>query len=290
MNTLLRFSSLPADPSAPGLLVLGNTIFARHKVENKPAKKNIFLTEHLLVFVVQGTKFLHLPGQAVTVAPSSVVLLKRGIYAMAEFIEEGLLFESMMVFLPAGVIRQFVLGQRWHRPDTAANCPCVVIPSNELLDSFKTQYLHYFGKSFPGLDQLLTGKLHELLLLLLATSQREAVRSFLLSAIDEEPADLELIVRNYLFQPITLAELASLSNRSLATFKRDFQRHYGASPRQWINRQRLAHAQLLLEQTDQKVSDIAIACGFESVSHFIRIFRAAFGATPQSLRAEKAMH
>ncbi|GGA84234.1 hypothetical protein GCM10011511_04230 [Puia dinghuensis] len=259
-------------------------------MENKPAKKNIFLTEHLLVFVVQGTKFLHLPGQAVTVAPSSVVLLKRGIYAMAEFIEEGLLFESMMVFLPAGVIRQFVLGQRWHRPDTAANCPCVVIPSNELLDSFKTQYLHYFGKSFPGLDQLLTGKLHELLLLLLATSQREAVRSFLLSAIDEEPADLELIVRNYLFQPITLAELASLSNRSLATFKRDFQRHYGASPRQWINRQRLAHAQLLLEQTDQKVSDIAIACGFESVSHFIRIFRAAFGATPQSLRAEKAMH
>jgi len=87
-------------------------------------------------------------------------------------------------------------------------------------------------------------------------------------------------------EPLTLAELAALSNRSLATFKRDFQRHYGVSPRQWINRRRLEHAQLLLRQTAQKISDIALSCGFESVSHFIRIFRKEYGATPQSLRRD----
>ncbi|HLZ87582.1 MAG TPA: hypothetical protein VKQ52_10090, partial [Puia sp.] len=184
---LFRFSSIPSGPAGPGLLVQGDTIFARHKVETKAAKRTIFLAEHLLVFVVQGTKFLHLPGQTITVAPNSVVLLKKGIYVMAEYIGEGLSLESMMVFLPVGAIKQFALEQGWQQPSAAPDCSCVVIPTNELLDSFKTQYLHYFGKSFPGLEQLLAGKLRELLLLLLATSQRETIIRFLQSAMDEEP-------------------------------------------------------------------------------------------------------
>ena len=285
---ILRFSSIPAGPDAPGQLIQGNTIFARRKTEYMPAKRTVFLTEHLLVFVIRGTKFLHLPGQTLTAAPNSLILFKRGIHVMAEYIEQGLDFESVMIFLPTSVIKQFALGQEWSRAATATDCPCVVIPSNELLDSFKSQYLHYFGKSFPGLDRLLTGKVHELLHLLLATSERETVVRFLQSAIDAQPADLEFVVRTHSLQPLTLAELASLSNRSLATFKRDFQRQYGIAPRQWINQRRLEHAQLLLQQTDQKVSDIALSCGFESASHFIRIFRKEYGATPQIFRAEKA--
>jgi AraC-like DNA-binding protein len=208
---------------------------------------------------------------------------------MAEYIEEGLDFESMMIFLPTAVIKKFALAQDWSRLPAASSGPCVVVPSNELLDSFKMQYLHYFGKSFPGLDRLLTGKVHELLHLLLATGERETILDFLRSAIDEQPADLEFIVRTHLFMPVTMAELASLSNRSLATFKRDFQRHYGTAPRQWINRQRLDHARLLLHQTDQTITGIAGSCGFESASHFIRIFRKEFGLTPHQLRAKKAM-
>jgi len=285
----LRLSSIPAGPDAPGLLVQGNTIFARRKTEYSPAKRTVFLAEHLLVFVIKGTKFLHLPGQTLTAAPNSLILLKRGIHVMAEYIEEGLDFESMMVFLPTAVIKKFALTQDWNRAAAASACPCVVVPSNELLDSFKTQYLHYFGKSFPGLDQLLTGKLYELLHLLLATGERQTITDFLRSAIDEEPADLEFVVRTHLFMPVTLAELASLSNRSLASFKRDFQLHYGAAPRQWINRQRLDHARLLLRQTDQTIAAIALSCGFESASHFIRIFRKEYGLTPHHLRAKKAM-
>jgi len=108
--------------------------------------------------------------------------------------------------------------------------------------------------------------------------------------VSAAPEDLEFIVRTYLLQPVTLEEMASLSNRSLASFKRDFQRHYQSAPRQWINRQRLEHAQMLLNNTDRQVSDVALACGFESVSHFIRIFRKAFGVTPRALRAKKAIY
>jgi AraC family transcriptional regulator, exoenzyme S synthesis regulatory protein ExsA len=102
--------------------------------------------------------------------------------------------------------------------------------------------------------------------------------------LQEEPEDLSFTLQTYLFQPLTLEELAALSNRSLATFKRDFQRQYRTAPRQWINQQRLQHARMLLQTTDRQVTDIALTCGFENVSHFIRIFRKAFGATPLTIR------
>jgi AraC family transcriptional regulator, exoenzyme S synthesis regulatory protein ExsA len=158
-----------------------------------------------------------------------------------------------------------------------------------LLVGFRDQYRGYFGKQVRDMQQLLSVKIQELLLLLLGTEQREPILAFLSAMLQEEPEDLAFTVQTYLFQPLSLEELAGLSNRSLATFKRDFQRHYHTAPRQWINQQRLRHARMLLQTTDQPVANIALACGFQSASHFIRIFRRAFGATPQTIRAERTI-
>ena len=285
---LLRFPPIPPPVSDPTFLASPTATFAKQKIETKAGKRTVFLTEHTLVFVMKGTKFLHLPERTITVAPQSVVLLQRGIYVMAEYIVEGLTYEALMIFLSAKTLKTLALKWGPEKPSTSPGDPFVIFPSNELLDGFKQQYRHYFGKAFAGLENILALKQQELLLLLLASEQREKVLSFVRSAALSEPEDLEYIVRTYLFQPITLSELAGLSNRSLASFKRDFQRQYGCAPRQWINQQRLAHAQLLLQNTNQQVSEIALACGFESVSHFIRIFRKEYGMTPQATRAQRA--
>ena len=165
----------------------------------------------------------------------------------------------------------------------------MVAPANELLTGFRDQYRVYFGKQLREMEQLLYVKIHEVLLLLLATEQRGSVLAFLSALLQDEPEDLAFTVQRYLFQSLTLEELAGLSNRSLATFKRDFHRHYHTSPRQWINGKRLEHARMLLQTTDQPVGDIALSCGFESASHFIRLFRRAFGTTPQTLRAKRTI-
>jgi AraC-like DNA-binding protein len=289
MHLLLRFPPVPADPGDPSFLALDTATYAKYKQVNRVGTRTVFLTEHTLVFAIQGSKLLHLPGQVVAVAPNSIVLLKRGVYVMAEYLEEGLDYEALMIFLPVPVIREFTLLHKLDAPAQKQDSPCVVIPGNELLTGFREQYRQYFGKALPDMQQLLEVKLQELLLLLLATSQRDEIVGFLRLLLHEEPEDLAFIVRTHLLQPLTLEELAGLSNRSLATFKRDFQRQYHSSPRQWINKQRLGHARMLLLRTDQQVTEIALSCGFESVSHFIRIFRTEFGATPQALRAKSAI-
>ena len=286
---LFRFPPSPVDPGDPSFLAMDTATYAKYKQVNRSGVRNVFLTEHTLVFTISGSKLLHLPDQVLNIGPNSVVLLRRGIYLMAEYLEKGLDFEALMLFLPVSLLREFIAQ---HKPELSGEKQdsfCVILPANELLTGFRDQYRYYFGKQLRDMEQLLFVKIKELLLLLLATEQRAQVLSFLSSVIKEEPEDLAFIVRTHLFQPLTLEELASLSNRSLATFKRDFQRHYQASPRQWINRQRLQHAQLLLQTTEQSVSDVAMACGFENVSHFIRIFRREFGVTPQTIRTQQTI-
>ncbi|GAB2184724.1 helix-turn-helix domain-containing protein [Roseibium sp. LAB1] len=43
-------------------------------------------------------------------------------------------------------------------------------------------------------------------------------------------------------------------------------------------------ARNLLLQTERPVSEIALACGYDSASHFIRTYQNRFGATPHNQR------
>lgn len=66
---------------------------------------------------------------------------------------------------------------------------------------------------------------------------------------------------------------------STRTLERCFVRDTGLSLRRWRLRARLLHALPLLERGDT-VTDVALACGYESTSSFIASFRQFFGRTP----------
>ncbi len=113
---LFRFPPTPADPRDPSFLSLDTTTYAKYKQVNRSGTRNVFLTEHTLVFTISGTKLLHLPGQVLNIGPNSVVLLKRGIYVMAEYLEKGLDFEALMLFLPVKTVREFIHQQKLALP------------------------------------------------------------------------------------------------------------------------------------------------------------------------------
>ena len=156
------------------------------------------------------------------------------------------------------------------------------------MKGFKEGLRSYFDAPPANFELLLPLKQREILLLLLSGSRGDQVRAFIRSAVSAEPTDIDFVVNSYLLQPITIAELAGLANCSLAKFKRDFQERYHCSPRTWINRERLAHARMLLQNTSKQVSEIALECGFESASYFSRLFREQYGHTPAAGRAKIA--
>jgi AraC-like DNA-binding protein len=263
---------------------MSNAPFARYKQATAAGKRASFITEHTLIFVLQGHKLLHVEDQTHTAEAGHLVLMKRGIYVMSEFVPDGLNYEALLLFFTDDFVKKFLHTHHLTTTKSPVTAAHLVVPSNELLDSFKSQFMGYFGKSLHGLESILQLKLQELMLLLLGGPQQQQVLEFLQSIVFGQPLEIDFIVRKHLLQPLTLEELAKLSGRSLASFKRDFQQQYNTAPKKWINEQRLEHARMLLQHADKNVSEVAMECGFENIPHFIRIFKQKYGFTPNTIR------
>lgn len=285
---LVRFPTSTVDKSDLSVLQLGNTPLARYRKATAAGKRTSFITEHTLIFVLRGHKYLHIEEQTHTAETGQLVLLKRGIYALSEFVPDGLDYEALLIFFTDDFVKKFLHTHQLSTAGGAATSAHLVIPANELLNAFKTQFMGYFGKTMQGLEHILQLKLQELMLLLLGGSQGQQVLSFMQGIAYGKPLDIDFIVRKHLLQPLSLEELAKLSGRSLASFKRDFQQQYNCAPKKWINEQRLEHARMLLQHSGNNVTEVALECGFENIPHFIRIFKQKFGFTPNSLRGKES--
>ena len=286
---LVRFPSSSINKEDLDVLHVGNTPLARYRRATAAGKRTSFITEHTLVFVLQGHKFLHVEEQTHTAEAGQLLLLKRGIYALSEFVPGGLNYEALLLFFTDDFIKKFLHTHQLTTTQSPATAAHLVFPTTELLDAFKTQFMGYFGKSMQGLESILQLKLQELLLLLLGGAQGQQVLAFFQSIAFGQPLEIDFIVRKHLFQPLSLEELAKLSGRSLASFKRDFQQQYNSAPKKWINDQRLEHARMLLSHSSKNVSEVAMECGFENIPHFIRIFKQKFGLTPNSGRGKEQL-
>jgi len=82
---------------------------------------------------------------------------------------------------------------------------------------------------------------------------------------------------------IELREGAALVNLTEAAFCRSFRRMTQFTFTQFVNRYRVHETQGLL-LTDHNVSEAAMACGFESLSYFNKVFRSVTGENPLAFK------
>lgn len=86
-------------------------------------------------------------------------------------------------------------------------------------------------------------------------------------------------------EPLTLEILSSQLRLSPQYTCHLFQKSFGLRPFEYINRFRLRRAkELLLQQPDRDIKDIARAVGYEHASYFIKLFKQQEGITPSAFR------
>lgn len=97
-----------------------------------------------------------------------------------------------------------------------------------------------------------------------------------------------LIVTNYINENISaeikLSDLAALAGISQFHFSRLFKQSVGISPIEYLLKQRIERAKLLLKNSELSVTEIALACGFNSHSHLGKYFRQLTGFSPSEYR------
>ena len=88
---------------------------------------------------------------------------------------------------------------------------------------------------------------------------------------------------------ISLERLAAISGVSLQHFCRVFRSKLGMRPMEYLARTRVAHAKILLGETDGRISDIAKSVGFDDQNYFGITFRKYEGISPTEYRKERGI-
>ena len=91
-------------------------------------------------------------------------------------------------------------------------------------------------------------------------------------------------IRTHYAEPLTLAQMAAQIPLSATHFWAQFKAAYGCTPTELLQRTRIAEAKRRLQMTDEPVTAVALACGFDSPAYFAQVFRARVGCTPTRYR------
>lgn len=83
---------------------------------------------------------------------------------------------------------------------------------------------------------------------------------------------------------LSLAQIAESTALSRSELCRCFRRVMGITPYEYLIQYRVQEAAKKIRQTDGRILDIALSCGFDSLGHMGRYFRKYCGCTPSSFR------
>ncbi|MCA2978131.1 MAG: helix-turn-helix transcriptional regulator [Myxococcaceae bacterium] len=101
---------------------------------------------------------------------------------------------------------------------------------------------------------------------------------------DDGAALHELLERRLSDTPFPWDEVASQLGWSRRKLQRRLGEGLGVSPREVLTGVRLERSRELLKDEGRPISDVALACGFASQSHFATAFRFEYGVPPSHLR------
>jgi AraC-like DNA-binding protein len=128
----------------------------------------------------------------------------------------------------------------------------------------------------------------ELILTLLRDTQNDSAKSLAYDKSHENLAkriynSIVYINKNY-SNDITAEETAKLVFMSYSYFSRSFKKVTGMTFKNYLNRTRISKAEQLLFESGGSISETAIACGYNSISYFISIYKRYKGKTPLTER------
>jgi len=196
--------------------------------------------------------------------------------------EGGGYFRSVSMHLSQELLRKFSIEYDMQASGPYQGEGMVLLKQDAFSKSFVDSLTPYMsadpGTPDPSLVQL---KVKEALLLVLRLNP--FLKNLLFDFSEPGKIDLEeFMSHNFTFN-VEMKRFAYLTGRSLATFKRDFEKIFHTSPGRWLQQKRLAQSYYLIREKGKKPSDVYLEVGFEDLSHFSFAFKKEFGKAPTLL-------
>lgn len=251
-----------------------------------------YYTRNAVGYVVQGTKYIHSGDQRQCLHKGDIFFLGIGLHYTEELPEGDRPYEQIVFYYNPDELQRILLHlnityclniSNNHHCPTCRTSSEVTMPAWSAIRGIflgAAQYLQ--GEQAP--DRTAENFKMTELIYHIVSHEDCCLKSKILGSIDTNQENFEQIVYGHIFSECSIEELARKTHRSLTSFKKEFRRIYAMPPHKWFIRQRLVHSRLLLISTSKSVSEIGLQCSFPNTSHFIKLFKKAYGHTPSSYR------
>ncbi len=258
-------------------------IFCDYTTRTQYHEVSLFLTNTMLVYIIEGIKIVHRPEGDLVLNPGQGFLAAKGDHLFSETFPENGIFRSLLFYFDDQVLLEVFrdLSLSVDSPPSVLKAPqfWVFTPEAHLITLFQTIPPYFQDqKLFP--PSLVLGKIKEIFWLLAQTEEGQRNLSELYRGGSLLPRLREVVEEN-VTRGLEVEDLARLAGRSLSAFKRDFHQVYGQAPQRWFLSRKLMLAQSLLKQGEYNVTETANRCGFGNLSHFSKAYRKYWGYSPE---------
>jgi len=126
-------------------------------------------------------------------------------------------------------------------------------------------------------------KRQELFYYLRAYYPKKDLVGFFLPILNNDSKFAELVYQNYKLVE-NIPELAKITSYSISGFKKHFNKVFGSSPQQWIDKEKAKNIHYEILCTQKSFKEIWSEHNFYSASHFNAFCKRMFGSSPSGMR------
>tara|TARA_B100000809_G_scaffold142735_1_gene140234 strand:- start:7325 stop:8164 length:840 start_codon:yes stop_codon:yes gene_type:complete len=245
------------------------------------SKQEIVLNQNTISFLQEGTKEVFFDNSSYAINNTQFLLMKSGHCLMTEKlsnIQEQ--YRSVLFFFSNEAVLKFIRKFELNPTKCNAYYSTYLFDYDSFVKTFVKSILDISKLSKSIQKNILDAKFDEIMLYLIDVNGVDFLYSIINNSNDQNQKFIQLIESNKL-NKLTIKELSFLSNMSVSTFKRAFEKHFECSPSKWFQEKRLEHAAFLLKNKKKRPSDIYEEIGYENLSNFIQAFKLKYGVTPK---------
>jgi len=267
--------SVPGAVSGQPQTGAGDVIFVDYKDRGGFFRNRVSFDCCAFSFVQNGQKHIYRGAGNTILKPGYGMLVPEGNSLITEHSDNAERYHSVIVFFPGRIGRQFIESRHYRQTVQLPEAPYLHFQTNPYIQEYICHVRALIARGQKLSPEMAVLKVQELL-----TAMYDMAPE-ILTAVFRPEGNLTLknLVENNLLNPVTLDELAFLSNRSLSSFKRDFQKEYGLPPQRYILERRLEMARADLS-LGKSASQIYLDYGYSHLSSFTAAFKRKFGFSP----------
>lgn len=237
-----------------------------------------FIPDHFLGFQLSGeTHAFHDKGKTVIRENTVVLVRKNQLIRTVKHPSKDSKYQFVSISLDQETLRQYAAENKITGTERFPDTDKLFFESDEFFKGYFVSLLPYIDKTKTATSRLIVLKIKEAIELILQSNPD--FKNLLFDFSEPYKIDLkEFMNKNFMFN-VSVETFARLTGRSLSGFKRDFNKTFNKTPKQWLKEKRLQEAYYQIRHKNRKPSDIYLELGFENLSHFYYSFKQKFGIT-----------